>query len=253
MRIAFTIGAYRLVDFIKLGICQIQKLSPDSPILISDDPNAESRHIEKLAAETGCAYQGARVRRCHFAGDFQALVNCLSFGIAAEADVAVKVSQRFIFRKQESIDVIRKTFEDPNILMATPGQPMVTNGTRASKGFSQFTILTDVVMFRVGAITPEELLVMYRARILREKVPWASFIECTIDELRATRFNGRTAKLEELTRHKDPRDPIYLRRYQNVEQQYRDVALSHGWNGSFPTAEWGTMELRNYVCKPICV
>lgn len=249
MRIAFTIGSYRLVDFIKLGIKQIQTLSSDSPILISDDPSVESEYIRRLAKETGCAYSGAKTRRGHFSADFQAIINSIAFAKAAEADVAVKVSQRFIFRKPEAIDVIRKTFEDPNILMATPGQPMVTNGTKAAKGFSQFSILTDVVMFRVGAITPEELLVMYRARILRERVPWSSFIECTIDELHG-KFQGCTAKLDELTSQPDPRDPIYFRRYQNTEQQYRDLALSHGFNGNFTTAEWGAIELRNYMCKP---
>lgn len=251
MRLAFTIGAYRLVDFIKLGVKQIQKLSPDSPILISDDPSPESEHIRRLAQETGCTYKGARVRRSHFGGDFQALVNCLAFATAAEADVAVKVSQRFIFRKQESIDVIRKTFEDPNILMATPGQPIVNNGSRAGKGFGAFTILTDVVMFRVGAITPEELLVMYRSRIIRETVPWKDFIECTIDELHAQKFQGRTARIQELTNPVP--DPIYLRRYQNTEEQYRNLALSHGMNGQFTLVEWNALEGRHYICKPIVI
>ncbi len=253
MRLAFTIGSYRLHDFIQLGIKQIQKLSSDSPILISDDPSPESEHIQRIASETGCVYRGAKTRRGHFSADFQAIINSLAFAKAADADVAVKVSQRFIFRKPEAINVIRKLFEDPNIMMATPGQPLATNGTRSAKGFSQFTILTDVVMFRVGAITPEDLLVMYRARILREKVPWSSFIECAIDSLHGDRFNGRASKIQELTSQPDPKDPIYLRRYQNSEQQYRDLALSHGFNGSFALGEWGSIEGRNYICKPVVV
>lgn len=252
MKLAFTISSYRLVDFVRLGLAQLSKLSPDSPVVVSDDRSQESHHIEAAAGERGAAYACSRVRKGHFSADFQSIINALVFAKAVEADVAVKISQRFILRKPESIDVIRKAFEDPNIVMATPGQPSVTNGTRAAKGFSQFSILTDVVMFRVGAITPEDLLVMYRARIIRERVPWASFIECTIDQLHS-QFSGRTAKLQELTNQPDLNDPIYLRRYQNTEQQYRDLALGHGWNGQFPVAEWGSMEQRNYMCKPLVV
>lgn len=253
MTIAFTIGAYRLCDFIRLGIHQIQKLSPDSPILVSDDPSQESGYIKKAAEDAGCFYRGANVRRGHFAADFQSMMNCLAFAKAAEADIAVKVSQRFIFRKPEAIDVIRKCFEDPNVMMATPGQPRVTSGGKAQQGFGAFGILTDVVCFRVGAITPEELLVMYRARILREKVPWKDFIECTVDELHTQRFPGKTSRLDSLTNQPDPRDPIYLRRYQNNEKQYRALASDAGIAGQFPLDEWGRIEGRNYLCRPLVV
>lgn len=252
MRLAFTLGSYRLLDFIRLGIDQIRRLSPESPILVSDDRSKESDDIKHLAEGKGCACMCSRVRKGHFSADFQSIINALVFAKAAEADVAVKISQRFILRKPEAIDVIQKTFEDTNTLMATPGQPVVTNGGRSQKGFSAFAILTDIVMIRVDAITPEDLLVMYRARILREKVPWSSFIECTIDQLHS-QFAGRTAKLAELTNQPDPRDLIYLRRYQNTEQQYRDLALTHGWNGQFPLGEWNALEARNYMCKPMVV
>jgi len=252
IKLAFTIGAYRLCDFIKLGIKQIQQLSPESPILISDDPSPESALIKKMSEEHGCSYRGAKTRRGHFAADFQSIVNSLAFAEAAGADVAVKVSQRFIFRKPESVDVIRKTFNNPEIMMATPGQPRVMHGVgRATKGFSAFTILTDVVMLRVGCMTTESLLEMYRERLRREVVPWASFIECAIDEIHSNRFPGRTRKIEELT-NPNP-DPIYLRRYQSSEKQYRDLAEMHGMGGIYPLTEWGAIEHGNYLCRPVVV
>lgn len=252
MRIAFTIGSYRLHDFIRLSLEQLRKLAPDSPVLVSDDPSPETPQIQKLADSAGAAYLGARTRRGHFGADLQALVNALAFAETAKADVAVKISQRFIFRKAEAIDVIRKTFEDPNILVATPGQPKVGDGSRAAKGFGAFSILSDVVMIRSGALSPSDLLHLYRSRILRESaVPWASFIECAVDELHSQKFPGRTAKIEELTNPTE--DPIYLRRYQASEQQYRDLALSHGWNGRFTTAEWAQIERQNYMCKPVVI
>lgn len=249
MKLAFTISSYRLHDFVKLGLKQLARLSPESPVLVSDDPGQESADIKRTAEECGAVYRSAKNRRGHFAGDFQSMVNALSFAEAAGADIAVKVSQRFIFRKKESVEIIRKTFENPDIMVATPGQPRVRPG--ASKGFGAFTILTDVLMIRVGAIKPKELLEMYRTRLMREKVPWASFIECTIDELHSNHFNGRSAKIQELTNPTE--DPIYLRRYQASERQYRDLALLNGFNGLFPLNEWGAIEQGNYLCRPVVV
>lgn len=251
-KLAFTISSYRLHDFVKLGLKQLERLSYDSPVLVSDDPGPESEMIKKTAEDHGAVYRAPTKRRGHFSGDFQSIVNAMAFAEAAGADIAIKVSQRFIFRKPESIDVIHKTFTNPNILVATPGQPRVMPGNgKATNGFGNFSILSDVVMIRVGAMTPMDMLVMYRERLLREKVPWASFIECTMDLLHSSKFPGRTAKIEELTNPTE--DPIYLRRYQATEKQYRDLALSHGFNGLFPLNEWGQIEQRNYLCRPVVV
>lgn len=251
-KLAFTISSYRLHDFVKLGLKQLQKLSPDSSILVSDDRGPESEMIRQTAEEHGAIYRCPAIRKGHFANDYASIMNSVAFAEAAGADVAIKVSQRFIFRKPESIDVIHKTFSDPNILAATPGQPRVMPGKgRAANGFGKFTILSDVVMIRVGAITPEDLLIMYRERLLREKVAWASFVECAVDELHSNKFPGRTARVEELTN--PTTDPIYLRRYQAAEGQYRELASSHGFGGIFPTVEWAQIEQRNYLCKPVVV
>lgn len=251
MKIAFTIGAYRLVPFIKLSILQLRRLVPDCDILVSDDPAPESVHIEQLAKETGCSYRGAKLRRGHFAADFQSLVNALIFAEACGAQVAVKASQRFIFRKTDGLAAIDNAFSNPNIVAATPGKPQVLNGGQPAKGFGAFGTLSDVVAIRVGAISAEQLLHLYRARILREKVPWASFIECLVDELHSNVFPGRTMKLPELTN--PTKDPIYLRRYQADEKAYRELALSHGFNAMFPLAEWGQIEGPNYFCKPMVI
>lgn len=253
MKLAFTIGAYRLVPFIKLSILQIRKFCPDAPILISDDPSQETPHIQNLAKELGVQYRGAREKRGHFAGDFQSIVNALAFGEAHDADVTMKVSQRFIFRKQEGIDCIKRTFENPEIMAATPGQPKVHTGSRPSQGFGAFGTLSDLVMLRVKCMTPEQLLHLYRARLQREKVPWASFIECLVDELHTRVFPGKTVKIEELTNPTPPSDPWYLRRYQAEEKAYRELALLHGFNAQFHLGEWGQLEQAAYQCKPVVV
>ncbi len=252
IKLAFAIGSYRLHDFIKLGILQIQKLSPESAILISDDLSPESGIIKATADELGCAYKGSKTRRGHFAADFASIINALAFAEAAGADVAVKVSQRFVFRKPESIGIIQKTFENPNIMVATPGRPRVIPGAgRATAGFGAFSILSDIVMIRVGCMTPQELLFMYRERIMRESTPWKTFIEGTVDELHSSKFPGRTAKIEELTN--PTADPIYLRRYQAKEQQYRELAMKHGLNGRYHLGEWNGIEGSNYLCRPLVI
>lgn len=248
MKLAFSIGSYRLIDFVKLGINQIQRLCPDAAILVSDDPAHESEKIKAMCDQYGVLYKGARARRGHFSADYQCFVNSLVFGEATGADVAIKISQRLILRLPEAISVIQNTFSDPNIMMATPGQPKIIYGNRSQKSFGSFTTLSDIVMVRVGAVSAKDVLNMYRERLIREKVPWASFIECTIDELHQGPLKGKTIKLEQFTN--PSKNPIYLRRYQASERQYRDLALSHGWNGQFPLAEWGALEAGNYLCRP---
>jgi len=253
MRIAFTISSYRLTSFVRLGILQIKSLFPDSPILVSDDPSPESPEIQKTCDELGCAYRGANKRRGHFAGDFQSLVNSLIFAEAIECDVAVKVSQRFIFRKPEAMQVIVDTFDNNNIMAATPGQPKITGQTRTASGFGAFTTLSDVVFLRVGAMSAEQLLHLYRGRLIRETVPWASFIECVVDEIHTIMFPGRTKKIEEFTNPNPIHDPIYLRRYQASEKMYHELAAKHNMGGIFPLNEWGQIENRDYFCRPAVI
>lgn len=252
-RLAFTIGSYRLADFVHLGLKQLRKLSPDSPILVSDDASPESGHIKNLAEEHGATYRGSTKRRGHFSGDVQAFVNALAFSEAVGADVAVKVSQRFIFRRQEAIDAIASAFEDPNIVMATPGQPKVgaLSAMGRPHGFGAFTRLSDVTAIRVGSVSPTEILHMYRGRLITEKVPWGSFVECAIDGL-CQRFPERTVKLDQISNHQDIENPAFLRRYQNTPEQYRALAATHGIGGQFMLGEWGQAEGRAYLCKPMC-
>lgn len=253
MKIAFTIGAYRLVPFIKLGIQQIRKFRPDAPILVSDDPSQETPHITKLCEEMNVQYRGARTKRGHFAGDFQSMVNALAFGEANGCDLTLKISQRCIFRRPEAIEAIEKAFENPNIMVATPGKPTVHTGSRPSQGFGAFGTLSDLVIWRVGCMTGEQLLHLYRARLMREKVPWASFVECLVDELHSNTFPGRSVKIEEVTNPTPPQDPMFLRRYQIDEKVYRELALKHGWNAQFHLGEWGQLEQGAYLCKPVVV
>ena len=251
MRLAFTIGCYRLTDFILLGVKQLRKLSPDSPILLSDDKALESAAIKQIADDHGCAYSCSRTRRGHFASDYQSLVNSVAFAKLNNADVAIKISQRLVLRRPEAIKVILNTFSDPNICVATPGQPKYAHPTGTRGSFKCFTTLSDIVMIRADCISAEDLIEMYRERIRREKNDHGSFIECAVDDLHTKRFPGRTVKLREFTDQTD--DPIYLRRYQASEAQYDELAKENGIGGKFLLHEWAMLEKQKYLCKPVCV
>jgi hypothetical protein len=256
MTFAFTLGSYRLADFVHLGLKQLKKLSPDSPILVSDDLSPESAHIKAIAEANGAQYRCSKVRRGHFANDCQSFVHAIAFAEAAGADIAVKVSQRFIFRRPEVITAITDAFSDPNILVVTPGQPKVgaLGALGRPHGFGAFTTLSDIVAIRVGCISPTEMLHMYRERLMREKVPWGSFLECLIDEFHHSKFPGRTIRLDQITNHNGTaEDPLYLRRYQNHPGQYQALAETHGIGGVWPLQEWSALDGKNYICKPMVI
>ncbi len=254
MRLAFTISSYRLFDFVHLGIKQLRKLcGPDVPILISDDHAVESQYIRQLAKEHGVEYMGSDKKRGHFSGDAQSLVNAISFGVSAGADVAIKVSQRFIFRLPESIKVIERAFAKPEMLIAIPGQPKRAFGSKAAKGFSNFAVLSDVVMVRPSIQIAARFLQLYRHRITTETVPWKTFIEPAVHAIFNDVGPERSQLIPELTDHMDQANPIYFRRYQNTEEQYRALAATHGILGRFPVVEWGMIEGRMYMAQPVVI
>lgn len=255
LKLAFTISSYRLTPFVHLGLEQLRKLSPDSPILISDDTSDESRNIKALAERYGTAHICPKVKKGHFAGDVQSIINSLAFAEAQKCDIAVKLSQRLILRRPAAIDVIQKVFADPNNLLASPGRPtVIISGGTAAKGFGKFAILTDLVMLRVGLMKPNDMAEIYRHKCATENLPWSTFIEAFVHGLHVNQFPGRGAIVPEFT---DPvGDPIYLRRYQSTEQQYAVLAKENGLPGRvehYPIGEWNRLDGANYVCKPLVV
>jgi len=247
MRFAFTIGSYRLCDFIRLNIRQIQEIFPDSPILVSDDASPESHIIERIAKDCGVNYIGTKGKRGHFGGDVQALLNCLAFGEAAKSDVYVKVSQRFVFRKPECRAILEDYFSKFDF--ASPGQPKKIHGMTMTHGFGAFAVLSDLVVFKAGTLGPHELMEIYRNRINNEQVPWKDFVESLIHALHLYRYKDRSVMMPEFT-DSSKEDPLYLRRYQSSEREYQSLASQRGIAGRFPLAEWAVLDGRSYVVNP---
>lgn len=245
MKIAFTIGAYRLCDFVRLNIKQLQVIAPGCPVMVSDDASPESPHMQAMCHSLGVPIMQSDSRRGHFAGDMQAIVNALAFAESVKADVAIKVSQRLILL-DGAADAILKRFQNPDLKFATPGKP-----SNARNGFGNFAVLSDLVCIRVGAIDPQGLINHYRYRITTETVPWKTFIEGFVHSLHANVFPNHSEMMPEFTDVLPSK--LYLRRYQSSEDEYRKLAASFGIGGLFPMIEWGAIDGRSYRPNPVIV
>jgi hypothetical protein len=254
MTIALTISSYLLQDFVELGLRQILKIFPGSPVLVSDDFSPRSESIADMATTLGATYIVANTRRGHFAGDCQSTGNSISFAQAHNADIAIKVSQRFIFVNPICHGLILRAFEDGKIDFALPGpMPIDTLRPGGSAGFSHFPVLTDLMMFRTSACDTESMVNEYKAKVTNEwGTPTGTFIEALAKQWIDGRFKGRSLLMGEFTKHVNGRSggDLYLRRNQNHQHTYRELARLHGINGDFLLDEWQKIDGAQYWPRP---
>lgn len=254
MKFALTIGAYRLLDFIHLGICQLQKVFPGEPILVSDDQSERSPHIAELATKLGATYAGSNSKRGHFSGDLQALLNAVQFARAHECEWAVKVSQRFIFKNPAARQCLLEGLSSPSVVFGLPGRlDPKTLRPFAAHGFTKLPCQTDLLVLRVDGVDPEVILSDYRKKMENiHYAPHGTFIEGLASDLFHGRFKDRATILHDFTAHLPGREggDLYLRRNQNHDYDYRALAREHGINGDFNLEEWAQLEKRGYWPYP---
>lgn len=257
MKIAITIGAFLLHDFIHLNIKQCQKCFPDAPILVSDDQSDRSPAIADISTSLGATYIGSNSRRGHFAGDIVAVLNSLSFAEAHEADIAIKVSQRFVFKNPKCKDVIESYFLDEKYDFAIPGR-MDINTLRpgGNAGFSMMPVLTDIMCFRLKACKIHDMCEEYRDKVRTQyHTPAGTFVEAIANDWAHSRFKDRTVFMDDFTKHTPgrPGGDLYLRRNQNNPRDYLELARQHNLTGDFRIDEWGKIEGRSYFPRPRAV
>lgn len=258
MTVAITIGAYRLVDFLRLNILRCRRIfGNDVAILLSDDRSNESQSIADLAADLSCDYVVSEKRRSHFSGDMSVFVNGLVYGRETGAAVVLKLSQRFIVVLPEFKEVLERAFNDPNCQVALPGRIPANQISRPGAVFyKRFGLLTDCVAFRPKCMEPEELISFYRDRCKDGRKPHDSFSECTWGALLDSKFPHSHKIVPEWTAHRPGKAKIYLRKSQSSESDYKQVAMMEsvesptGWN----LLEWRQIESRGeYRPKATCV
>lgn len=255
MTFALTIGSYRLLDFVHLGIKQIQKVFPDAPILISDDHSERSDQIAKLATGLGCTYAGSNSKRGHFAGDLQSILSSIQFAVAHNCDLAIKVSQRFVFKNEAARPILLDYFSThDHIAFGLPGKlDPKTLRPFATFGFTKLPMQTDLMVFRVKDIDPNEMVEDYRKKVANiHYVPHGSFIEGLAADLFHGRWKDKSAILDDFTSHVAGREggDLYLRRSQNHDYDYRDLAKTHGVKGDWSLAEWSQLDKQGYWPYP---
>ena len=254
MKVAITIGSYLLKDFIELGILQCQKCFPGEPILVSDDLSPRSQQIADIANNRGITYIGANSRRGHFAGDFMAILNAISFAKAHNADLAVKISQRFVFKGETARKLLLEAFLSDTTSYGLPGRMTVdTVRPGGNFGFTLMPVLTDIMVFRVSGCDPEAMANEYKQKVSAEwGTATGTFVEAIANDWAYSRFKDKTVFMEDFTKHVNgrPGGDLYLRRNQNHQSSYLELAKSHGLHGDFDLGDWQKLEGNAYYPRP---
>lgn len=256
LSIAASIGSYKLPEFVELGICQIRAcLGHDTPILVVDDRSEQTHRIIEICQKHGVQLVESRVQRGHFAGDMTNTVNAITWARAHECEVAVKLSQRFVFRLPVCRSVIESVFADGLVHFASPGKMSINTLRRGgSPTFAAMPALTDIMLFRAAAVDPQILIDTYRDKCQREKgLPWGQWVEATACDWHDVTFAGHSRKVEEFTNHQPGQEHIYLRRNQDDSGSYRDLARPYGICGEFRLDEWRMLERGMYDPRPMII
>ncbi len=251
--VAITIGAYKAVDFIRLNIAACRRVFGDStPILISDDHSAYSESIQALAGEEGCAYQGSSNRRSHCSGDWQAFINGCVFARSCGADVAIKLSQRFVPVDHRFKDLLLSPFSDPNVAVVYPSQMSKKQLARPGiKIYSMFSMLTDCFAWRASEVNPEMLLTTFVERQMTGDKT-ATVPEFAWRQIVDRDFPGRAVGVEKLSNPVYGETKCYLRKASAKQGEYHRLAVELGLDGgNFDLREWSLVEGAHYLPRPV--
>ncbi len=249
MKFAITIGSYQMPQFVELQVRSLRRVFGEQvPLLISDDWSDCSVQIRDLAAELD-VHHIVGGPRGHFGGDMAAGIHGLAFAKQEGADIAIKVSQRFLLVEPVVKSILERYFSDENTWLLLPGKVHPATIPRAeSRFFSNFFIQTDCVCIRTGTLTPEELKRRYEEAVA-VRTRFAAYVEKLFMNLMDTVFAGHTVICPELTHPFPGRSPLFLRRCQSEPAQYQKLGEELGMKSFVPIlSEWSRLS-RSY--KPI--
>ena len=238
MQFAITIGSFALLPFVELNVRACRHVfGKDTPILICDDRSQKTPEMEALAEKYGCGFITSNTPRGHFCGCSQTTVAAVAFAQAMQADIAVKLTQRFILLEPRIRERIEQLFtERPELELAHCGRPK-PEGLKRSKWFVKFPFLVDCMVMRTAAFDPHWLKASYESKC-KDGTKHASYTESWLQHLCETKCAGKHETLEWLTNHHG--EPHwYLRKTQNDNVDYIRAAHRFGLkHANFPTNEW---------------
>lgn len=249
---AVTISSFMMPEFVAMNAIMCRKVfGNDVPILVSDDRSVNSGAIEEIAYKYGCSYLCTRIRKSHFAGDLQSVLNSIVFARSQNCDVAVKISLRLILLDPSLKDLFTDRFKNHICNMILPSKVRPNQLIRReSTTFSMLPCLTDIVLLRANAVEPQELIDLYRHKCTNEKAPHASLIEALFTDLWHGKFRDKTHIEDAISVHQPNQPHRFLRKAQNNRLEYLDHARKLGITGEFITDEWSKHLGVNYFPKP---
>jgi len=245
--IAVTIGAYKLPDFVRLNIRQLKRLIPDSMILVSDDASG----LQTVAEEEQVEYTTSEGRMSHCSGDWQAFMNACLWGIQTQSRISLKISQRLIPSHADFLTAIRDPLQTHDIVIPA-GMNKASIARSSATFYSRFPVLTDIVAWRTGAFTPEELMSFYRASVNNRTYKNGHLVEFVWHHFTANHRTLKTYRSPELANRR-PGTPILLRKCQATEGEYHALAQQVNLVGSFNLSEWNAIEGKQYMPKSCVV
>lgn len=238
MNIAITIGAYQLTEFVELNLAMLRELfGNETPILVSDDHSVKSPAMHWLAGKYGAEYIGSEARRSHFAGDAQAVINALAFAKANDCEVALKLSQRVILTDPNARETILAPFRQ-HYDLALPGRLNVNKLRPEHRMYGSFVYLTDLVAIRTAALSAEDLMARYQAKVKACASKTDAYVERLFLELARGEFEGKTWVYPEYTDHYPGVPCKFLRKCQNDQIQYQKLGHTKGIHGLFSVSDW---------------
>ncbi len=254
MTFAATIGAYQLEQFVELNILALRRLfGPDLPILVSDDLSQRSAEIRDVAAKYDVFHWASSTHRGHFYGDLCQICNCLAFAESQGADIALKISQRFILCEPAAREVLENAFADPEVWMALPGRIHPGSIKRAeSRFFSNLSVLTDFFAVRTGKLSAETVRTTYETRVREQKNRFDTLMEPLFGYIQDVTLAGHVTRLEQFSHTPHGKPKIYLRKAQSEPAEYQILARELGMPEPFNVLlqEWRALDGDKYRPVP---
>jgi len=230
MKYAACVGSAGFTHFTELNVYFLRAVfGNDLPVTIRDDRSPETTLAKAVAAKHQCYFHTNETPVGHFQGDMQCYLDSLALAKAVGADVAIKVSQRFMIIHPKVKEIVEQRFAaNPNLAAIFPNRPDPRLIHRGHTKFARFAMLTDVAFMKVSVITAEWLKAAYEKQISEAKQYHDQFVEVFWDSIRNTALQNRIHLAPEITDHSGRHPHYFLRRYQNLPAEYLSAAERFG-------------------------
>lgn len=246
MKILIVIGAYQLVDFVRLNLHACREFLPGCDILISDDKSERSLEMEALADEFDCWYTSSLNRRTHVSGDWQAFINGSAMVQDKSDTWVLKLSQRLIPSNHVLVALEELHRLQPEMKAFLPGKlDPIQIARPGARFYNKFGHLTDIVLFDPKTFTPAVLKKAYdegygtgQKGDLFSELAWGRLMQ-----------EHPCQRVPWMTNY-EPSVKPFLRKACCTSAEYATLADRYGIKGEWDVREWKQIEGPKYRSVP---